>query len=215
MKKVVYTMLVASFALFSCGGEEKKDDKKKEEKKEDKKEEVAEKVMWNVDPAATTLEWTGYKGDDPTADFHKGQITVTEGSLVTEGTKVTGGNFKIAMNTMTETTEGADPTYAEKLIKHLGNEDFFNIESFPIAELNITGAEENKVMGALKVMGKTIEVEIPYEVNVEGDKANFTSEFTVDFSSLALPGMQLEEGGEPKDKVSDKVNFTLRMTVTK
>lgn len=214
MKKVVYTMLVASFALFSCGGEEKKDEKKGD-KKEEKKEEVAEKVMWTVDPAATTLEWNGYKGTDPTNDAHIGMISVSEGSVITEGTKVTGGNFKIDMNTMKETTEGADPTYSEKLIGHLGNEDFFNVASFPVAELNITGAEDNKVMGDLNVLGKTVQVEIPYEINVEGDKANITAEFSVDFTSLALPGTQMEEGGDPNDKISDKVNFTLRMTVTK
>ena len=214
MKKVVYTMLVASLALFSCGGEEKKDDKKKDGK-EDKKEEVAEKVMWNVDPAATTLEWNGYKGTDPANDAHIGMISVSEGSIITEGTTVTGGSFKIDMNTMKETTEGANEEYSAKLIGHLGNEDFFSVESNPIAELNITGGEGNKVMGDLVVMGKTIPVEIPYEVNVEGDKANFTAEFEVDFSSLALPGMQMEEGGDINEKVSDKVNFTLRMSATK
>lgn len=38
MKKVVYSMLVVSFALFSCGGEEKKDEKKDEKKTEAKNE---------------------------------------------------------------------------------------------------------------------------------------------------------------------------------
>lgn len=214
MKKVVYTMMIASFALFSCGGEEKKEEKK-EGKKEEAKEEVAEKVMWTVDPAATTLEWNGYKGSDPANDAHMGMISVTEGSIITEGEKITGGNFKIDMASMKETTEGADPQWSEKLIGHLGNEDFFNVAANPMAEFNITGSEGNTVEGQLSVMGATIPVSIPFEMSAEGDKVNFTAEFPVDFSSLALPGMALEEGGDPNEKVSDKVNFTLRMTATK
>ena len=215
MKKVVYSMLVASIALFSCGGEEKKDDKKKEGKKDEQKEEVAEKVSWSVDAAASTLEWNGYKGTDPANDAHIGMISITEGSIETEGANITSGSFKIDMNTMKETTEGADPTYSEKLIGHLGNEDFFNVIEFPSAEFVITGSMDNKVMGDLNVMGKTIAVEIPYEVSMEGDKANFTAEFPVDFSSLMMPGTQMEEGGDVNETVSASVNFTLRMTASK
>ncbi|MCB0476975.1 MAG: YceI family protein [Crocinitomicaceae bacterium] len=214
MKKVVYSMLVVSLALFSCGGEEKKDEKK-DEKKEEKQEEVAEKAMWTVDPAASTVEWNGYKGDDPTNDAHLGMVSISEGSIVTEGTKITGGNFKIDMNTLKETTEGADPTYSEKLIKHLGNEDFFNVASFPVAELNITAAEDKKVMAELMVLGKSVPVEIPYEINVDGERASITAEFSVDFTSLGLPGTALEEGGDPADKISDKVNFTVRLAAIK
>ncbi len=213
MKKVVYTMLVASLALFSCGGEEKKDDKKKDGK-EEKKEEVVENqgpVTYKANKMESAIEWTGYKGDDPSNDAHTGILLLDGGEFILEGNKITKGMFKIDMSTMAETTEGANEEYSAKLIGHLGNEDFFNVGTHGYADFALMSATETEAKGSILVMGKTINVEFPYTIESQGDKAVLTAEFSVDFSSLALPGMQMEEGGDPAEKVSDKVNVKVKL----
>jgi polyisoprenoid-binding protein YceI len=215
MKKVVYSMLVASLALFSCGGEEKKDEKKGEKKEEGKEEVVAEKVMYSIDAAASTLEWHGYEGSDPTTHFHNGTISITEGSVVMEGDKITGGEATINMASIAETTEGSEEDKRERLVGHLGNEDFFQVEAFPAATILITGVDGNNVNGTLTVLGKSVEVSIPAEINVDGESVSIASEFTVDFASLGIPGMTGEEGADPEEVVNSKVNFVLRLVANK
>ncbi len=211
MKKVIYLLSLSSLMLISCGGEEKKEDKKKEDNKENKEGATAEKVMYSVDPAATTLEWTGYEGNDPTTHFHTGVISVTEGSIIAEGTQITGGDFKIDMLSIQETTDGKPEEKKAKLVGHLGNEDFFQVEAHPTATFLITGVDGKNVSGQLNVLGKTLDITIPVEVNVEAESISVAAEFSVDMSSLGMPGLQAEEGADPEEVINSKVNFVLRL----
>jgi len=163
----------------------------------------------------TTLEWVGYRGDTPENESHQGMISISKGELMMVGETITSGTFTIDMETIKETTDGAEEKESSRLVGHLGTEDFFNISSFPIAELVITGSQDKMAFGLLKVMGKEIEVQIPIEMNVENGSVSIASEFSVDFTALNLPGMQKEEESEEEEKISDKVNFSLRLSAKK
>lgn len=69
---------------------------------------------------------------------HHGSVKFKEGEIIKTDNKITGGVFTIDMHTITN-TEDAD--FSEDLVKHLKDEDFFNVEKHSIAKLVITKVE--------------------------------------------------------------------------
>ena len=68
---------------------------------------------------------------------HHGTVKFKEGRLAKADSKLTGGTFTVDMNTIINT----DGDYSEDLVKHLKNEDFFNVKQHPTAKLEITKVE--------------------------------------------------------------------------
>ena len=73
--------------------------------------------------ANSTVIWTGSK---PTG-FHTGNVTLKEGYLSFDHGRLVGGNFTIDMKTIT-CTDLEPEKGGNKLVNHLNNEDFFDVE---------------------------------------------------------------------------------------
>ena len=85
-----------------------------------------------VDAAKSSVKWLAKK----VTGQHTGTIGIKEGNLVVEKDKITSGKVVIDMNSIVD-LDLTDAGYNAKLIGHLKSPDFFEVATFPTAELAI------------------------------------------------------------------------------
>ncbi|HSH64740.1 MAG TPA: YceI family protein [Bacteroidia bacterium] len=120
-----------------------------------------------VDTKTTTATWVGKK----VTGQHTGTISISKGTIMTDGTNITGGNFEFDMNSIT-CTDLTDKGYNDKLIGHLKSDDFFGVEKYPTASFVITKAtlksgNDYDVTGNLTIKGKTNEITFPAKIKMD------------------------------------------------
>lgn len=98
-----------------------------------------------INTKKSTIKWIG----ELTFNFggHDGYINFKEGHFIKENKVITGGEFIIDMNSMTN-TDIKEQRGKDGLIKHLKEPDFFDVKKYPTAKLSITSVEyfEDKTM---------------------------------------------------------------------
>jgi len=116
MKKIILNLFLTLCITFAANSQEK----------------------LTIDTQKSSIQWIGeytfYFGG------HDGFIEFKEGYFIKTGDAITGGEFVIDMNTMTNTDikeqEGKD-----NLMNHLKDPDFFDVKKYPLAKLVITKVE--------------------------------------------------------------------------
>jgi polyisoprenoid-binding protein YceI len=131
----------------------------------------AQNTNKKVDAAKSKVTWKGYK----VTGSHEGTINLADGTLVFNGDKLAGGAFTINMATINTTDMTGE--YKDKLDGHLKADDFFGVEKFPTAKLEIKkigalGKNSYSVTADLTIKGKTAPVK--FEISVYGSKAHAT-----------------------------------------
>jgi polyisoprenoid-binding protein YceI len=86
-----------------------------------------------ADVKKSSVKWTGSK---IIGDSHYGGISISKGALMMDHGKLVAANFTIDMQSIT-CTDIESEKYNQKLIAHLNNSDFFDVENFPIAEFKM------------------------------------------------------------------------------
>ena len=133
-----------------------------------------------VDNKKSTLVWTAKK----VTGSHTGNITLGSGSLQIEGSALKGGSFEIDMSTITDTDLKSEKD-RNKLVKDLKNKDFFDVEKFPAAKLDILsaatkGGNNYDIKGNLTIKGITQPIQFPATFVINGASVNATAKVTVD-----------------------------------
>lgn len=131
-----------------------------------------------VDTEKSTLKWHGEK----VTGEHWGNIELQEGWFTWKNDKMTDGMFVIDMSSITN-TDIEDEGYNAKLVGHLKSDDFFGVEKYPTANLEIKSSsafKDNKgtVKGHLTIKETTLPIE--FEVQKNGNW--FMAEIIVDRS---------------------------------
>ena len=210
----IFALLLMSVLLVACGGETaqekeveqknaqkesmqvEKGDREESQDKRSKSEEEKEKAVEQeptVDDAAVKdaedseeteayvydsgkLSWNAGKivaGGD-----HGGVIDIKSATAQMSGESLVSAEFVIDMATMVSDSAGLD--------KHLKNEDFFDVEKYPTATLNLTSATATDepdvytLSGTLEIMGKTNPISFPAMVKDVDGKVSANAEFTID-----------------------------------
>lgn len=161
-----------------------------------------------VDTKKSTLKWHGEK----VTGEHFGTIDLKEGMLVWKNNKIVSGQMIIDMTSITN-TDIDDAGYNAKLVGHLKSDDFFGVEKYPTAKLNIKGSDafkDNKatVKGELTIKGITHPIE--FEAQKENDW--FMAEIVVDRSKYDVR----YGSGSFFDNLGDKTiydDFTLTVKI--
>ena len=137
-----------------------------------------------LDTEASSLKWRGSKlfgfGEHyGTLDFDLGQAIMDGGDLI-------GGTFIVDMRTMKNT----DGDYSENLIRHLSNEDFFDVETYPTASLVITSIEfypPGEPMGVVNKLRATADLtimgttkDISFDGTLNSDRTELSTQFIID-----------------------------------
>lgn len=159
---------------------------------------------YNVNTSKSELKWTGKK----VGGEHWGNIALKDGTVTLKANKIVSGKFVIDMKSIT-VGDLAAGEWNDKLVGHLKSEDFFGVENFPEAVLELTGSSTLKD-GKAKVKGKlTIKgITNPVEFDAVQDKLTVTAQVTVDRSKYNVR----YGSGKFFDNLGDKTiydNFTI------
>ena len=140
---------------------------------------IAKQNMYDVDTKLSSLKWTGKK----IGGEHHGTISLSNGEIKNENGKIL-GNFEIDMTSISTTDLSGE--WKEKLDGHLKSEDFFGVEKFPKAMVEITEAvplgNGYRAKANLTIKGKTHPVEFNADIKFEGNKISAEGEVIIDRS---------------------------------
>jgi polyisoprenoid-binding protein YceI len=119
----------------------------------------------------STIGWKGTKAVG--MGEHFGTIGIAEGSLSVENGNITSGTVTIDMKSIA-VSDSIPDEYKQKLIGHFSSDDFFNIEQFPTAKFEITGAEAKAegdfthvIAGNLTLRDSTKNITFPATVTID------------------------------------------------
>ena len=134
----------------------------------------------NVNIESSTVNWIGKK----IGGQHEGLIKLKSGVFEEKSGEIVSGSFVIDMTSISN-TDLTDEGYNQKLVGHLKSDDFFGVEKYPTATLNITKATafsdgKASVTGELMIKGKSesitfdfIKNENSYTATMEVDRSKF------------------------------------------
>jgi len=186
-------------------------------KKTDKSTATAE--TYKLDTSASTIEWKGIK---KVGSFHVGGIKVQSGEIIVENNLIKSGQVVVDMKTITN-TDLTDKTFNAKLVGHLSNEDFFNVEKNPTSTFKLTSATAGKnkdemiIKGELTMIGATQPIEFP--ATVKFDKGTATGQGTLKIDRTKW-GLKYGSGNFFKELAGDKIindefELTLKLVAKK
>lgn len=142
-------------------------------------------VVYQVDPAASTLTWIGKKY---TGGEHNGTIVVSGGELaVTEGL-LQAGSFKLDIANGVTVLDIEDPEKNKKLLGHLMSDDFLGAEAHPegsfaitkVAVLEGNAEATHQISGNLTIKGITHEISFPTKVSLDAETLQAQASFAID-----------------------------------
>ena len=124
-------------------------------------------VNYTIDTKATTATWLAKK----VTGQHTGGVSISKGTIVSDGKTITGGSFEIDMTTI-NCTDLTDKEYNDKLIGHLKSDDFFSIEKNPTAKFELTKAtlksgNDYDLTGKLTIKGITNDISFPAMIKMD------------------------------------------------
>ena len=215
MKKQLATLLFIT-ALTAIGCKDKaKEAKTTEAEAPAVTESTSESYKANVE--TSTIEWKGFK---PTGE-HFGTIGLESGLFDVVDGKIVGGSFIIDMKSIKVTDIPAEDEKNAKLVGHLKNADFFDVENHPSAIFTITGVEEveGKTMlsGNLTIKEVKNNITFPVSVSQTGDGITLKSEtFTIDRSKWNVKYGSKSFFDDLGDKfINDDIELRVSVTATK
>lgn len=139
-----------------------------------------------VNAASSAIVWKGYK----VTGEHTGTVKIKDGKLSFNNGVLTGGEFTIDMNSITNTD--LEGEWAGKLVGHLKSDDFLGVASHPTSKLVITRAialdtkGNYKIVGNLTIKGITKEVKFQANVKEANGSVNASGKIVVDRSEYDI-----------------------------
>ena len=133
----------------------------------------------SVNTKNSTIKWIGSK----ISENHEGSINIDKGMLMIDHGKLVGGQFSINMQSIA-TTDMSDKMN-KKLDGHLKNEDFFNVEQFPLATIILTkvikgDGNSYKIVADLTIKGITHPVNFAADIIINGINVSATANIKID-----------------------------------
>ncbi len=108
-----------------------------------------------VNTEKSTVAWTGKK----IGSTHRGEVKIQSGYFEFRDGDISGGNVIMDMTTISNRdSEDASPN--ERLVGHLKSGDFFEVETYPTATFEVTGAtgfnnDRASVTGKMTIKGNS------------------------------------------------------------
>jgi polyisoprenoid-binding protein YceI len=176
---------------------------------------------YKVDITASELQWIGTK---PTGK-HTGRFLIEKGKLYVKDTTVTGGTISIDMASLKDLDLSyTDTTLQRKLETELKGPLFFDVEKYPVAIFEITGASDfhpsvgNDIMmkdanymiqGNLTIKSITKNISFPACIKIKGGVLTAEAVFNID---RTLWGMTYRADKSMQDKlINSQVNIQLKI----
>ena len=137
-------------------------------------------AKFQIQNAASTVNWTGKK----ILGLHTGNINIGSGFLELTNGLITGGEIRIDMTSIV-ITDIEDIQTNSDFLAHLQNDDFFSVDKFKTAKLEITGSQEAgnhqlKVSGNLTIKDTTHPVSFDAKVEIFTNYLHSLGEIIID-----------------------------------
>lgn len=159
---------------------------------------------YHINNSRSLLRWEGSKPGGK----HHGTIEVINGSAYSEGRLISGGSFEIDMRTI-KNEDVQNEGMQQKLVGHLKSEDFFHVESFPLASFEIKRVEAAEgsiqvITGDLTLRGKSREISFPAKVSMDEKMIHArTGDIVLDRTMWGVNHMSKSVFAEMKDRYVD------------
>ena len=160
-----------------------------------------------VDIINSTINWEGRK----VTGEHSGTLKLSTGWVVMNKTTLIDGKLIFDMSSISN-TDIESPEWSQKLENHLKAEDFFYVDSFPYAILEIKGNQplsdnkskaNNQILADLTIRGITKEISLP--ILIQQSDSNFSAIGTIDIDRT-LYNIQYKSG-KFFEKLGDKMIY--------
>jgi polyisoprenoid-binding protein YceI len=169
---------------------------------------------FKIDTGKSSIEWVGKK----VTGAHNGTVNIADGLLTLNDGKLTGGRFTID-TTSIRILDITDLNTNAQFAGHLASEDFFGIEKYPTATLEITSVSQGSsaiyhVAGNLAIKGISHPIEFDAEVSdIQGDTLQASGKLVIDRTKY---GMRFRSGNFFKDLGDTLIfnDFTLNVLLT-
>ena len=169
---------------------------------------------FKIDPSKSTIEWVGKK----VTGAHNGTIDIADGILSLTNGKLAGGKFTIDATSI-RILDITDLNTNAQFAGHLASEDFFGIEKYPTATLEIVSVSQGRnntyhVDGILTIKGISHPIEFDAEVSdIQGDTLQASGKLIIDRTKY---GMRFRSGNFFKDLGDTLIynDFTLNVLLT-
>jgi polyisoprenoid-binding protein YceI len=185
---------------------------------------------YNVDPAASKIEFIGTK----VTGYHLGEIKIKSGALAVNDGKITGGNFVMDMTSL-DIHGGSDTAADNKLEGHLKSADFFEVQANPEATFVVTSVKPfagtvkdtvdkrqeaiskykvanptHTISGNLTIKGVTKNIEFPAQVTVSSNSVHALAKFNIDRREW-----KIIYPGKPDDLIRNDVHLGIALKAAK
>jgi polyisoprenoid-binding protein YceI len=134
-----------------------------------------ENQKFKIVSTQSNIDWVGKK----VTGAHNGTIAVKEGELIVTDGKLAGGKFVID-TTSIKILDITDPATNAQFAGHLASDDFFAIEKYPEASLEIASVTGNHIVGELTIKGITHRIGFDAAIHVNSDQLTATGKLVID-----------------------------------
>ena len=208
MKKVILSFATLAI-LVACGGDAKVEEKPVVNEVVATVEQQAVAVDYTIVDSSSVLNWEGSavgKAHFGTVNY-KGTVKVADGKLI-------GGELVFDLTTID--TKDLEGEYKNKLDGHLKAADFFNVDSFPNAKLEITAFNAGEISANLTIKEVTKAITFPGTVTITEEAVNASAEFTINRTEYGIVYGSGNFFDLAKDKIiSDDIKFKVTATAVK
>lgn len=208
MKKVILSFATLAI-LVACGGDAKVEKKPVVNEVVATVEQQAVAVDYTIVDSSSVLNWEGSavgKAHFGTVNY-KGTVKVADGKLI-------GGELVFDLTTID--TKDLEGEYKNKLDGHLKAADFFNVDSFPNAKLDITAFNAGEISANLTIKEVTKAITFPGTVTITEEAVNASAEFTINRTEYGIVYGSGNFFDLAKDKIiSDDIKFKVTATAVK
>tara|TARA_Y100001970_G_C14077434_1_gene772810 strand:+ start:110 stop:820 length:711 start_codon:yes stop_codon:yes gene_type:complete len=176
MKKIIY--LIFFFCLVSA-----QEGLKPLEKSTSNKEKfnmANNDLLIMLDEKNSVIEWTG--GLKFVNNNHAGTLKIKSEKILLDKKKNISGKITVDMTTMTNTD--MEPAKGGRLVGHLRGDDFFHVDRFPIATLDI---RTSKIIG--KTSSGLYKMKIEGDITIKGVKKYIAFDADIDLDSQIKKAM--------------------------
>lgn len=129
-----------------------------------------------IDGKSSSLTWTGHAEVGTYAP--SGTLSIREGSILLANGSLVGASLVVDMNSMTQSN--AD------LLHHLKSADFFDVEHFPTALINIDRFANGTVFGSMTIKGKSAPLMAPVKVTEVNGRFLINGRVTLDRTQYGI-----------------------------
>ena len=140
----------------------------------------------NILNSESSIIWTGTK----TTGSHDGTILVKNGYVEIDKNSLLSGQINIDMNSII-CTDIKNVSTNKYFVDHLKNEDFFSVEKFPIASLNILSSKliknnEYEITANLTIKDITQKINFVANIDINNNVATAKGKLEIDRSKFNI-----------------------------